>query len=64
MPTHPISAEVLRRRSSEEFRRRASALFNEQIPMNSPIDGLEFDGATREPNRRSFRKSILGHFQA
>ncbi|KAG0155378.1 hypothetical protein PDIDSM_954 [Penicillium digitatum] len=52
----------LRRRSSEEFRRRMSQIFNENIQTGLPAEELEFDPALRQYQRR-FRKSLLRPFR-
>ncbi|KAJ6036283.1 hypothetical protein N7540_000562 [Penicillium herquei] len=55
---------VLRRRSSEEFRRRMSQIFNERIHMNMPNDQLQFNPGLPESQRRTFRQSILSTFRS
>ncbi|KAF3385445.1 hypothetical protein F1880_002283 [Penicillium rolfsii] len=50
---------ILRRRSSEEFRRKMSAIFNERIPMNEPSDRIEIDPMFRNTQSRNNRKSTL-----
>ncbi|KAJ5767041.1 uncharacterized protein N7511_004657 [Penicillium nucicola] len=52
-----------RRRSSEEFRRKMSQIFNENIQMGAPTDQLEFNPALREYQKRNFRKSLLRPFR-
>ncbi|KAI2704792.1 hypothetical protein CBS147332_7446 [Penicillium roqueforti] len=52
----------LRRRSSEEFRRRISQIFNENIQIGLPAEQLEFNPALRQYQRR-FRKSLLRPFR-
>ncbi|KAJ5383027.1 hypothetical protein N7517_000938 [Penicillium concentricum] len=47
-----------RRRSSEEFRRRMSAIFNDNIQMGLPSEQLEFN-----PSLRRFRRSWLRPFR-
>ncbi|KAJ5212487.1 uncharacterized protein N7498_004133 [Penicillium cinerascens] len=54
---------LLRRRSSEEFRRKMSAIFNERIHMNTPSDQTQ-DPPTLQQKRRTFRKSLLGPFRS
>ncbi|KAJ5098893.1 hypothetical protein N7532_005894 [Penicillium argentinense] len=54
---------LIRRRSSEEFRRRMSQIFNERIHMNVPTDQLQFSPQAPEKKRR-FRQSILGTFRS
>ncbi|KAJ5951096.1 uncharacterized protein N7479_009509 [Penicillium vulpinum] len=51
-----------RRRSSEEFRRRMSQIFNDNIQMGVPAEQLEFNPALRQYQRR-FRKSMLRPFR-
>ncbi|CAI7610993.1 unnamed protein product [Penicillium glandicola] len=52
----------LRRRSSEEFRRRMSQIFNDNIQMGVPAEELEFNPALRQYQRR-FRKSLPRPFR-
>ncbi|KAJ5832239.1 hypothetical protein N7474_000550 [Penicillium riverlandense] len=54
----------LRRRSSEEFRRRMSQIFNENIHMNTPGPLPIHDPMVPQDNRSSMRKSILGPFRS
>ncbi|KAJ5561993.1 hypothetical protein N7535_003544 [Penicillium sp. DV-2018c] len=56
-------ARVLRRRSSEEFRRRMSQIFNDNIRMGLPAEQLEFGPTLREYQQRSSRKSFLRPFR-
>ncbi|KAJ5698567.1 hypothetical protein N7462_000572 [Penicillium macrosclerotiorum] len=51
-------SRVLRRRSSEEFRRKMSAIFNERIHMSMAPERLQFDQMFRD-QRRHMRNSIL-----
>ncbi|KAJ5802572.1 uncharacterized protein N7503_005022 [Penicillium pulvis] len=55
---------ILRRRSSEEFRRKMSRIFNDRIHMNSPAEELQFDPRLRETKRRRFRTSVQSHSQS
>ncbi|KAJ5794162.1 hypothetical protein N7457_000761 [Penicillium paradoxum] len=52
----------LRRRSSEEFRRRMSQIFNDNVQGLS-AEELEFNPALREYQRRNFRESLLRPFR-
>ncbi|KAJ5893962.1 hypothetical protein N7495_005653 [Penicillium taxi] len=52
-----------RRRSSEEFRRRMSQIFNDRIRMNMPVDRLQFNSELQASRGRNFRRSILGAFR-
>ncbi|OKP14382.1 hypothetical protein PENSUB_14161 [Penicillium subrubescens] len=52
-------SRVLRKRSSEEFRRKMSAIFNERIHMNEPSERLEIDPMFQNTQSRNKRKSIL-----
>ncbi|OOQ90522.1 hypothetical protein PEBR_04317 [Penicillium brasilianum] len=52
-------SRVLRKRSSEEFRRKMSAIFNERIHMNAPSEGLEIDPMFRSNQDRHKRTSIV-----
>ncbi|OQE31739.1 hypothetical protein PENSTE_c001G03022 [Penicillium steckii] len=56
-------ARVIRRRSSEEFRRRMSQIFNERIHMTVPAERLQFSPDLWE-KRRKKRGSILWPFQS
>ncbi|KAJ5135878.1 uncharacterized protein N7515_005156 [Penicillium bovifimosum] len=56
-------SRVLRRRSSEEFRRRMSQIFNENIRMGLPAEQLEFGPTLREYQRRNFRNPFLRPFR-
>ncbi|KAJ5957478.1 hypothetical protein N7501_011757 [Penicillium viridicatum] len=56
------SMKRLRRRSSEEFRRRMSQIFNDNVQMGLPAEQLEFNPALRQYQRR-FRKSLLRPFR-
>ncbi|KAJ5494414.1 hypothetical protein N7463_010501 [Penicillium fimorum] len=51
-----------RRRSSEEFRRRMSQIFNDNIHMGLPSEQLEFNPSLRQYQGR-FRKSFLRPFR-
>ncbi|KAJ5158842.1 uncharacterized protein N7500_008493 [Penicillium coprophilum] len=51
-----------RRRSSEEFRRRMSQIFNDNIQTGPPSEQLEFNPALRQYQRR-FRRSLLRPFR-
>ncbi|CAI7576635.1 unnamed protein product [Penicillium manginii] len=53
-------ARLIRRRSSEEFRRRMSKIFNEQIHMNVPLEQLQLSPVIRDQQRK--RGSILWPF--
>ncbi|KAJ5482177.1 hypothetical protein N7475_000989 [Penicillium sp. IBT 31633x] len=53
----------LRRRSSEEFRRKMSQIFNDNIQMGLPAEQLEFNPALREYQRRNVKKSLLRPFR-
>jgi hypothetical protein len=53
----------LRRRSSEEFRRKMSQIFNDTIHIGGPAEQLEFNPALREHHRRNIRKSLLRPFR-
>ncbi|KAJ6006263.1 hypothetical protein N7451_004207 [Penicillium sp. IBT 35674x] len=55
---------ILRRRSSEEFRRKMSRIFNDRIHMNLPAEELQFDPTLRETKRRKFRASVQSHSQS
>ncbi|KAJ5527631.1 hypothetical protein N7513_011790 [Penicillium frequentans] len=55
---------ILRRRSSEEFRRKMSRIFNDRIHMNLPAEELQFDPKLRDTKRRRFRTSVQSHFQS
>ncbi|KAJ5301929.1 hypothetical protein PENANT_c046G07805 [Penicillium antarcticum] len=55
--------KTLRRRSSEEFRRKMSRIFNENIQLGVPAEQLEFNPALREYQKRDFRKSLLRPFR-
>ncbi|KAJ5946540.1 hypothetical protein N7454_003379 [Penicillium verhagenii] len=55
---------LLRRRSSEEFRRKMSQIFNDRIHMNIPEERLQFDPSLQQNGRRKFRSSILSHFRS
>ncbi|EPS32209.1 hypothetical protein PDE_07169 [Penicillium oxalicum 114-2] len=52
-------SRVLRKRSSEEFRRKMSALFNEQFRMDGPADQLQIDPPFRHSRSRKRRKSTI-----
>ncbi|CAP93408.1 hypothetical protein E8E15_005967 [Penicillium rubens] len=52
----------LRRRSSEEFRRRMSQIFNDNIQIGLPDDQLEFNPALRQYQKR-VRRSLLRPFR-
>ncbi|CAL5871059.1 uncharacterized protein PFLUO_LOCUS5304 [Penicillium psychrofluorescens] len=67
LPTQPNRAsrmKRLRRRSSEEFRRKMSQIFNDNIHMNAPGPLPINDPMMPQDNRRSMRKSILGPFRS
>ncbi|KAJ5620557.1 hypothetical protein N7510_004541 [Penicillium lagena] len=67
LPTHHSQSsrmKRLRRRSSEEFRRKMSQIFNENIHMNTPGPLPIHDPMMSQDNRRSMRKSILGPFRS
>ncbi|CAG8948169.1 unnamed protein product [Penicillium salamii] len=49
----------LRRRSSEEFRRKMSQIFNDNMALEVSSEQLEFNPALREYSKRNFRKSLL-----
>ncbi|KAJ5329387.1 hypothetical protein N7452_009777 [Penicillium brevicompactum] len=53
----------LRRRSSEEFRRKMSQIFNENVPEGLGAEQLEFNSTLREYHKRNFRKSLLRPFR-
>lgn len=59
----PYFTEGLRRRSSEEFRRKMSQIFNDNIQMGLPAEQLEFNPALREYQRRNVKKSLLRPFR-
>ncbi|KAJ5246870.1 hypothetical protein N7468_001853 [Penicillium chermesinum] len=59
-----MTRTLIRRRSSEEFRRRISQIFNESIHMNLPTGRLEFDPKLRDLHGRRIRESILEHFRS
>lgn len=61
--TNVVIIETLRRRSSEEFRRKMSQIFNERIHMNGPDDQLQLNPVMREAQRRTFRRTLLGPFR-
>ncbi|CAG8136045.1 unnamed protein product [Penicillium nalgiovense] len=52
----------LRRRSSEEFRRRMSQIFNDNIQIGLPDEQLEFNPALRQYQKR-VRRSLLRPFR-
>ncbi|CAG8886441.1 unnamed protein product [Penicillium egyptiacum] len=52
----------LRRRSSEEFRRKMSQIFNDNIQLGLPDEQLEFNPALRQYQKR-VRKSLLRPFR-
>ncbi|OQE16522.1 hypothetical protein PENFLA_c027G04465 [Penicillium flavigenum] len=52
----------LRRRSSEEFRRRMSQIFNDNIQTGLPDEQLEFNPALRQYQKR-VRRSLLRPFR-
>ncbi|KGO78088.1 hypothetical protein PITC_041190 [Penicillium italicum] len=56
------SIKRLRRRSSEEFRRRMSQIFNDNVQTGLPADHLEFNPALHQYQRR-FRNSLLRPFR-
>ena len=55
--------ETLRRRSSEEFRRKMSQIFNERIHMATPAEQLQFDPELRNAQKRKIRSSLIEHFR-
>ncbi|CAG7921905.1 unnamed protein product [Penicillium olsonii] len=55
--------ERLRRRSSEEFRRKMSQIFNDNISAGVSREQLEFNPALREYHRRDLRRSVLRPFR-
>ncbi|CAG8384507.1 unnamed protein product [Penicillium salamii] len=56
---HCLCTEGLRRRSSEEFRRKMSQIFNDNMALEVSSEQLEFNPALREYSKRNFRKSLL-----
>ncbi|KAJ5926575.1 hypothetical protein N7516_008348 [Penicillium verrucosum] len=56
------SMKLLRRRSSEEFRRRMSQIFNDNVQIGPPAEELEFNPDLHQYQGR-FRKSLLRPFR-
>ncbi|KAJ9484979.1 hypothetical protein VN97_g8382 [Penicillium thymicola] len=54
------SMKRLRRRSSEEFRRRMSQIFNDNVQIGPPAEELEFNP---DLHQGRFRKSLLRPFR-
>ncbi|KAJ5151996.1 hypothetical protein N7492_010291 [Penicillium capsulatum] len=55
---------TLRRRSSEEFRRKMSQIFNDRIHMSVPTEQLQFSPGLREIQRRTLRQIVRGQFRS
>ncbi|KAJ5637557.1 hypothetical protein N7490_007436 [Penicillium lividum] len=53
----PRIRRTIRSRSSEDFRRKMSKIFNDRIHMNTPSERLEFDPTLRETGKHKFRSS-------